>query len=217
MDSNTDLLGHTSNKEVMRGKIRSVLGSKPLVPMNSAELSEVSLPPIPKELLVQEFTQRFRQAGGKCKLCANPQDLAFYAATLLKNQKYRQIFCNSEFLKDALAQHGVTVSMAQTPELEPEVIVVYADVLVAREGSFGFTQAFSRYPSNRNVAPDFLIVATSSRIVSDLNDALELLERENSESKQGLLEFLKPQLADVLDGRDVFSKKNSRMILLLGQ
>lgn len=202
----------TSAKEVMRRKLRDALGLNTQQPASNENLNAACLPAI--DDVYQAFVANFRAQGGKCKVCGKEQIMPFMVQ-FLKSQKYGQIFCNSPFLESYLKAGNVPVQSSLNLDFPPEIVVVYADLMIARSGSFVFSQKFSIYPSVKNVASDILVIGASTRIVPDVNNALELLADEDKKSNTGLVEIVTPAHPEIIDGKEKYSKINPRIILLL--
>ncbi|MCQ2286263.1 MAG: hypothetical protein MJZ76_05250 [Bacteroidales bacterium] len=217
--NNMDAMGaaETSAKEIIRKRLHGMANVQPAQPVSSEDLQAAVLPSI--DNLVQHFVAQFRAMGGKCKLCNDVSHMMNCMVQLLKNQNYNQIFCNSPFLVDLLQQQQINASSSYSSDFPPQVAVLYAEQLIARSGSFVFSQQYSIYPSCKNIAPDLLIVGSVSRLVPDLHDALDVMASDESNQKSenlgGMLEIVTPSLPQLLNGEEVYTKENPRMILLL--
>ncbi|MBP5710512.1 MAG: hypothetical protein J6W84_06000 [Bacteroidales bacterium] len=204
----------TSPKEVMRKNLRDALGSKLQQPASNENLNAATLPPMTDA--VQTFVQNFRNSGGKCKICESNQIMGLMVQ-FLKAQKYERIFCNCPSFMPYFQAGGVQVLSALNNDFPPEIVVAYADMMIARSGGFVFTQKFSLYPSLKNIAQDILVIGSVTRIVSDIHNALEVLAAEDTKSNTGLVEIVTPSQPENIGGSDSYSKLNPRIILLLAK
>lgn len=203
-----------TEKESIRQNIRNALSNK--MEVVNAELdmniNADVYQPIPN--LVASFVEKFRAAGGLYVPCTN-QDLVSVLIRLCKSQKYGNVLSTSPFFSQYLEKYQVPYVTAISAVESADAAVVASNVLIARTGSVGFSQALNVYPSVRGLARDLIVISRERCVFQDLDDALNFQMRKNDNKAFPLTEFLLPTLIEKVDGVPQSTPVNPRIILFL--
>lgn len=203
-----------TEKESIRQNIRNALSNK--MEVVNAELdmniNADVYQPIPN--LVASFVEKFRAAGGLYVPCTN-QDLVSVLIRLCKSQKYDNVLSTSPFFSQYLEKYQVPYVTAISAVESADAAVVASNVLIARTGSVGFSQALNVYPSVRGLARDLIVISRERCVFQDLDDALNFQMRKNDNKAFPLTEFLLPTLIEKVDGVPQSTPVNPRIILFL--
>ena len=203
-----------TEKESIRQNIRNALSNK--MEVVNAELdmniNADVYQPIPN--LVAFFVEKFRAAGGLYVPCTN-QDLVSVLIRLCKSQKYGNVLSTSPFFSQYLEKYQVPYVTAISAVESADAAVVASNVLIARTGSVGFSQALNVYPSVRGLARDLIVISRERCVFQDLDDALNFQMRKNDNKAFPLTEFLLPTPIEKVDGVPQSTPVNPRIILFL--
>lgn len=203
---------YTQPKEIVRKKIKQALIShnvKSFPPFDSnAEILE------PIEDSFNEFRLNYKAAGGKHIVCKR-EDFSKLLVDLLKNQHYPSILNTSKSLSALLSQNGIQCYDSINAASPVDAAIVFADMLIARNGSMVFTQQYSLYPSVKGLAKDIIVVALAQNIVSDLKTAMVAQQQKHNGKLLHMTEIVAPTLPQQVEGKELFTPNEPRFILLL--
>lgn len=203
-----------ADKEAIRKNIRNALSNKMEVRnteidmnMNADVYEDIANP-------VAAFLQEFRGNGGLFVPCTN-QDLISILVKLFQSQKYNTILNTSPFFSQYLDKYGVQYVTAINPGEPADAALVVSDVLIARLGSVGFSQALNVYPSVKGLARDLVVISRERCVFQDIEDALEYQKRKNGDNPLPMTEFIRPLPIEKVDGVPQCTPLKPRIILLL--
>lgn len=165
---------------------------------------------------LNSFIEAFEAAGGKCSVVQLIRtrmgdkkyalDILAQIYGLVKSEivegHYNTVLNGSPRLADVLTNHNISF-VDSIPDGEfADAAIFYSEYLIARTGSIAFSQHsdLMLYPSVRNLAPNLIVVASSSGLVKDFQDVLRLstqrIQEENKpeevDLKTDMLELLHP-------------------------
>ena len=203
-----------TEKESIRQNIRNALSNKMEVVNAELDMNMNADVYEPIANLMASFIEKFRSAGGLYVPCTN-QDLIPILVRLCQSQKYNTVLSTSPFFSQYLEKHQVPYVTAVSPNEPADAVLAVSNVLVARTGSVGFSQALSVYPSVKGLARDLIVISRERCIFQDLDDALSFQAKKGEENAAPMTEFLRPTLIEKVDGVPQSSPVNPRIILLL--
>lgn len=197
-----------SDKEYIRGVIRKstashnhIVDGKP-----SAHLFA------PMDNVQVQFWQNFQANGGKILRCHNRQDRLKYLKMLAEDQQYNVVLNTHNNLCADLDQAQISYINSVSVSMPIDAVVAMSVFLVARTGSIGFTQPFSRFVSMRNLGHDVIVISRMKDIVPDMETALA----RNAKYTQGAgMEFITPTPLPKEKDKEVRTPQHPRYILLL--
>lgn len=201
-----------TDKENIRKNIRNGLAAKRPAPLYGKDVTDSE--PEPIDDLFVEFINRFREAGGKYIPCTT-QNMVQLFVKIAQGQQYHTVLNTSSNLGKYLDKYKVRYVNAVNPNEPVDAAIFFTDVLVARNGAVGFTQAVGRYASVKNLAKDIIVVSRERCIFQDLEDALEYQRQRNGGTAYPLTEFVIPTKPEEINGKPVFSPREPRIILML--
>ena len=159
-----------------------------------------------------EFWQNFQANGGKILRCHTRQDRLKFLKMLAEDQQYNAVLSTHNNLCPDLEQAQMNYVNAISVHMPVDAVVALSTCLVARTGSIGFTQPFSRFVSMRNLALDVIVISRMKDIVPDMETALA----RNFKYTQGAgMEFITPEPLVKENGKEVRTPQKPRYILLL--
>lgn len=203
-----------TEKESIRQNIRNALSNKMEVVNAEMDINMNADVYEPIDNLTTSFIEKFRSAGGLYVPCTN-QDLIPILVRLCQSQKYNTVLSTSPFFSQYLEKHQVPYVTAVSPSEPADAVLAVSNMLVARTGSVGFSQALSVYPSVKGLARDLIVISRERCIFQDLDDALNFQARKGEENASPMTEFLCPTPIEKVDGVPQSSPVNPRIILLL--
>lgn len=203
-----------TEKESIRQNIRNALSNKMEVINAEMDINMNADVYEPIANLTASFIEKFRSAGGLYVPCTN-QDLIPVLVRLCQSQKYSTILSTSPFFSQYLEKHQVPYVTAVSPSEPADAVLVVSNVLVARTGSVGFSQALNVYPSVKGLARDLIVISRERCIFQDLDDALNFQMKKNEDNASSMTEFLCPTPVEKVDGVPQISPVKPRIILLL--
>jgi hypothetical protein len=166
----------------------------------------------PMDNVQVEFWQKFQANGGKILRCHNRQDRIKYLQMLAQDQQYNVVLNTHNNLCPDLEQSQINYINSVSLNMQIDAVVAMSVFLVARTGSIGFTQPFSRFVSMRNLALDVIVISRMKDIVPDMETALA----RNFKYTQGAgMEFITPEPLVKENGKEVRTPQKPRYILLL--
>lgn len=166
----------------------------------------------PMDNVQVQFWQNFQANGGKILRCHSRQDRIKYLQMLAQDQQYNVVLNTHNNLCSDLEQAQINYINSVSLNMPIDAVVAMSVFLVARTGSIGFTQPFSRFVSMRNLALDVIVISRMKDIVPDMETALA----RNFKYTQGAgMEFLTPEPLAKENGKEVRTTQKPRYILLL--
>ncbi|MEG1556521.1 MAG: hypothetical protein RR356_07345 [Bacteroidales bacterium] len=203
---------NTSSKETIRRNIRHALSSKSPNTFPNIDINSELFEPIPD--LLKEFVVNFRAMGGKYIPCTK-ENFVERLLKLIASQQYQSLLNTSTSLTNFLVENEISFYNVIDANSPVDAALVYADILIARSGSFVCSQKSSLYPSVKNLAQDLIIVSFLPNIVSDIKNAIALQQKRNQNAVHEMTEIVTPAIPPIIDGKENYSPLNPRYILLL--
>ncbi len=203
-----------TEKESIRQNIRNALSNKMEVLNSELDMNMNADVYEPIANLTATFIEEFRRAGGLFVPCTN-QDLIKILVRLCQSQKYGTVLSTSPFFSQYLAKHQIPFVTAISPNEPADAVLLVSNVLVARTGSLGFSQALNVYPSVKGLARDLIVISRERCVFQDLDDALNAQMRHGETNALSMTEFLRPSPIEKVDGIAQCTPVNPRIILLL--
>jgi L-lactate utilization protein LutC len=203
---------NTSSKETVRKNIRHALASKSSSKFPNIDLTSELFDPLDNVTI--DFVNNFRNAGGKYIPCTK-ENFMERLIKLIKSQQYKSILNTSSSLDVQLTKNNIFYYNSIDSSSPVDAVIVYSNLLIARTGSMIFSQKNSLYPSVRNLGKDMIVVAFANHIISDLKEALNAQQQINGANIPPVSEIITPTLPELVDGKEIFSPSESRIILLL--
>lgn len=201
-----------SDKESIRKNIRIALTNKASTKFLDRDLKTSGLEPIPD--LLRSFVLYYRAGGGKYILCSK-SNLITRLVQLIKGQNYFNILNTNFNLKHYLDKHQIRYVEAINLTEPADAALLFSDMLIARNGSIGFTQSQNLYPSVKNIAKDLIIISSTRFLFSDIEKALDYRKRRYPKTTFAMTEFLRPVPPVEVEGIIQHTPFCPRYILLL--
>jgi len=203
-----------TEKESIRQNIRNALSNKMEVLNSELDMNLNADVYEPIANPTATFIENFRAAGGLYVPCTN-QDLIQILIRLCQSQKYGTVLSTSSLFSQYLEKYHIPYVTAVSPGEPADAVLVVSNVLVARTGSLGFSQALNVYPSVKGLARDLIVISRERCIFQDLDAALNAQMRKGEGDGPSMTEFLRPTPIEKIDGVPQSSPINPRIILLL--
>ncbi|MCK9339885.1 MAG: lactate utilization protein [Bacteroidales bacterium] len=192
-DSNNSIEAKNNNqRNAICQSLRTALASKSertqvLIDRNIGLFGQIEHP-------LQHFKNEFSANGGKLVefeidksqmnkgdyVLAKMREVYGYVNKEIEIGKYEKVLNVSPNLSQVFAQFNISCINSLPPNEKADAVIVYAEYLIARSGSIAFIQSPSTmlYPSIRNLAPNVIVLASSSSIYGDMEQLLEHLKTE---------------------------------------
>lgn len=197
-----------SDKEYIRGVIRKSTVSHDHIDEGQPSTQFFA----PMDNVQVQFWQNFQANGGKILRCHSRQDRIKYLQMLAQDQQYNVVLNTHNNLCSDLEQAQVNYINSVSLNMPIDAVVAMSVFLVARTGSIGFTQPFSRFVSMRNLALDVIVISRMKDIVPDMETALA----RNIKYTQGAgMEFITPEPLVKENNKEIRTPQKPRYILLL--
>lgn len=201
-----------SDKEVIRKNIRLALANRASMQFSDIDLKAAVNEPISDPL--RSFVLRYRACGGKYIMCTKA-NLISSLAKLIRGQNYFNILNTNYSLKHYLDNYKIRYADVISMDEPADAALVFSDMLIASNGSIGFMQSHTLYPSARNLAKDLIIISSTRFLYADIGQALEHRRRKYAKSVFPMTEFLCPSRPEEKDGTLLYTPLRPRFILML--
>ncbi len=163
-------------KENILKKIRQALSESTPLPFPQAE-GNSNIFHAPEQPLEVEFAQHFNSLLGRFIYCLNQAELAAQLNLLASTQKWSKIICHEPALK-AMLQKNMFDNFCDSPLADCEAAITTCEALVARTGSIMMSTAQESGRTVSVYAPIHICIASSSQMVYDVKDALQLMKNK---------------------------------------
>lgn len=133
------------------------------------------------------FAQRLTALNGKFAFCENDSDLVSTISSLIKENKWDNIFCLEESIKTILKKGGISFSDKESDFINTNVGVTGCEFLVARTGSVIISSKQSsgrRLPAYSNY---HIVIAYTDQLVYNIKDALKGLKTKYGKNFPSLI------------------------------
>lgn len=164
----------SSSKEKILKKIREALSNPVPLPFPKSEGTD-SVFKGPQEELEILFAEEFTKLLGKFAFCFNEADAKNQIRELIKQQKWKNVYCVEDDLSRLLDQK-------EFPEINPsslvdcDVAVTSCHYLIARTGAIVMSSAQQSGRTTSAYAPIHICIAYVDQLVYDTRDALKGLK-----------------------------------------
>ena len=178
---------YSTSKENILKKIRKALSTSTPLPFPKSEGSDSVYQPAIQEPEV-EFAEQFTKLQGRFIFCMDRGELAFQLNALIQKMEWQKIYCIEQNVLPDL-QPDVRARLTKEDLAGCDVSVTGCEQLVARTGSIVMSSA---QPSGRNTsvyAPIHICIASTSQLVYDVKDALQLVKDRYGEALPSLITF----------------------------
>jgi L-lactate dehydrogenase complex protein LldG len=178
----------TTAKERMLKKIRQALLQKRDQPYATVE--DQSLYPAYEDSLAVLFAQQLTQVKGQFVFCEDELQLVEQLVLLAEQEKWNQIYVWEKPIQRVLDSVGFPY-MGTDEGLEgAEVGITGCEVLIARTGSVLVTNANASGRRLSVYPPVHIVVARSSQLVLDLEEALKLVDSRYGTTTPSLISVI---------------------------
>ena len=161
-------------KENILKKIRQALTESTPLPFPQAEGTAPVFPASVQPMEI-EFAQHFNSLLGRFVYCVNQQEAAAQLNTLAAKQKWNKIVCHEPGLQSMFEKNAFN-KFCDSPLADCDAAVTSCEALIARTGSILMSTAQESGRTVSVYAPIHICVASSSQLVYDVKDGLQLLK-----------------------------------------
>lgn len=217
MEKENTLDPQVKSKDIIRKSIRNCLTYKNSNPPRDTDMKV----PMYKNIdnVYSTFVQNFRKAGGLYVPCNNikgsEKNLVHRLVGILKGQKYTSIVNTCPNVEMFLNKYKVRHVNALNANETADAAVFFSDMLIARDGSIGFTQDNVQYASIRNMASNIIIISFLPCIYMEREEALTAYQVDNKGQNPAIVEFVKPTPLDNINNAMGGTPSNPQYILLM--
>lgn len=175
------------SKENILKRIRKALSESTPIPFPQSEgyhsvfHSSVQEPEV-------EFAEQFTRLLGKFVFCIDHQELNDQLSALVKNQKWKNLYCREDKLK-AILQHASFDGFPSADLAGCDAAITTCELLVARTGSIVMSAAGPSGRTTSVYAPVHICIAYTDQLVYDIKDALQLMKEKYSQQLPSLFTF----------------------------
>lgn len=177
----------SSAKESILKHIRKALTHPVPAPFQQIEKTDFSFTPSEEDLAVL-FAEKFTSLLGQFSFCVDEEDLVNQIKALAITQKWNEVFCTDENLRNAFTSFGFD-SFSEKSLAESDVSITRCELLVARTGSMVLSSVESSGRTTSVYAPIHICIAKSSQVVYDVKDALVYLQKKYGDNLPSQISF----------------------------
>lgn len=177
----------SSSKEVILKKIRKALSESTPLPFPQSEGNSSPFQPSQQELEIQ-FAEAFTKLLGKFVFCLNYNELSAQLNALVGQHNWTKVYCIEPKLKELLQKNSFN-HISESTLAECEVSITSCESLVARTGSIVLSASSPSGRTTSVYAPIHICIATTSQLVYDVKDALQLIKDKYSGNLPSLISF----------------------------
>jgi L-lactate dehydrogenase complex protein LldG len=169
-------------KEIILGKIKKALARKTDRPFPALDTDRASYQP-PGDDLAIAFAENFVNLQGQFSFCINEAELKEQLEQLLTRKDWHRIYCADPLLRKML-QFDWYDDLASC-----NAAITVCESLVARTGSIVLSAAQSMGRTASVYAPTHICIAYSHQLVSDVDDALILIQQKYPGGLPSMISF----------------------------
>ncbi|MCB0515348.1 MAG: LUD domain-containing protein [Chitinophagales bacterium] len=158
----------SSAKENILHNIRAHQQQFPLAKFH-AKSPETATPLLEKELL---FAENFLAQGGTIIFCDNAIDFGRKMLVLNESRAWDNVYCWDREFAELLIDYGLRTCRIGKKLYKPDACITFSSALIAESGSVLFNDQDSPTEGLFALAPTQIIVAYTSDIVTNLEEAL---------------------------------------------
>ncbi len=176
----------SASKENILKKIRQALSHSTPIPFPKSEGQETVFEKAAQEPAI-EFAEQFSKLQGRFIYCANEEELAIQLNSLIHGMGWEKIFC----LEDSLLPATFTFknNLTKSDLANCDVSITGCESLVARTGSIVLSSAQLSGRTTSVYAPIHICIATTTQLVYDVKDALQLVKNKYGSHLPSLITF----------------------------
>lgn len=181
----TTMKGSTS-KERMLKRIREALiePSPQVMPDVDFDSNIYTQSTEPLEI---EFAQEFQKVDGKFVFCENPQEVVEAFSVIATENKWTDIYCYNETIRDWFANSAVQVKDKIWDVTKAKVAITQCEFLVARVGGVLMSSKLSSARKLPAIVDVHVVIAYTSQLVPDIKDAFEEIKHKYGERPPSLI------------------------------
>lgn len=177
----------SSGKEAILKNIRKALVHPTAIPYPAIEKTDFSFKGNKEDLAVL-FAEKFSSLLGKFSFCDSEADLVHQLSALTDEQKWDEVYCTDENIKEALLSFGFK-DFSQKPLKDADVSITICEALVARTGSIVLSSAVSSGRTTSVYAPVHICIAKVSQLVYDVKDAIAMMQQKYGNQLPSMISF----------------------------
>lgn len=166
----------TSSKENILKKIRTALSAGTPIPFPNSEGYTGIFHPSKQELEV-EFAENFTRLQGKFIFCVDEMEMTAALQQIIAANKWENLYCIESNLLKKLQQQNIT-GLNKVALKDCDASITGCENLVARTGSIVMSTANKSGRTTSVYAPVHICIATTSQLVYDVKDALQILKEK---------------------------------------
>jgi L-lactate dehydrogenase complex protein LldG len=175
------------SKENIIKKIRAALSTPTPLPYPKSEGSSSLFQPSTGELELL-FAEEFTRLQGKFVFCVSWQELTVQVEELIKHRQWNKVFCSETHLQNRLQKANLSMPLTNSL-VHCDVSITSCEALVARTGSLVLSSSNESGRTASVYAPVHICIASSSQLVYDVRDALQVLKEKYDEKLPSLISF----------------------------
>ncbi len=163
-------MDESTSKEKILTKIRRALIVTTPNPFPDVDLDSSVYPEVGNELAVT-FAEEFSKVSGKFIFCQDHAEFLSSFKTLVIENKWQNIFCTEEKIKDMLIKANIPFYMDDSDFLNTDAGITFCEFLIARLGSIMISSAQVSGRRLNVYPPAHIVVGYTSQLVPDLKQA----------------------------------------------
>ncbi len=178
----------TSREKILK-RIRNALINKPLALNEEVDWDSIVFTEMTDQLDVT-FAQELTKVSGKFIYCEDREEFRRSVQLLIQDNAWKEIFCLDTEIQSILQNADVYLQSHQEKFLSMKAGITRCEFLVARLGS---VMVSSAQASGRrmNAFPEIhLVLAYSSQIVHDIQDALKGMKEKYAENFPSMISLI---------------------------
>lgn len=173
-------MDESTSKEKILTKIRRALIVTTPNPYPDVDFDSSVYPEVGNELAVT-FAEEFSKVSGKFIFCQNNAEFLTSFKSLVGENKWQNIFCAEEKIKDMLIQANIPFYMDDSDFLNTDAGITFCEFLIARLGSIMISSAQVSGRRLNVYSPTHIVVGYTSQLVPDLKQALANIKTKYSD------------------------------------
>lgn len=163
-------------KNNILSRIRKALEKPVPLPFPQVEKAEHFYPD-PQDDITVIFAEQFTALQGKFQFCINEQEVVQQFANTAALQHWAHIYCAEPAIKEMFIRNGFN-HFTDKALADVDVAITTCEFLVARTGSMVLSSAKVEGRTASVYAPVHVCIASTSQVVFDVGDALDLLKKK---------------------------------------
>ena len=177
----------STTKENILRQIRKALEHPVPLPFPLQDMSS-QIYPEPGDDLSVLFAAEFTRLLGRFAYCINKEDLVSQVTALIREQKWKEIYCKEVLIQDIFTNSGFN-DFSEKSLAESDVSITSCESLVARTGSIVLSATITEGRTASVYAPIHICIARTSQLVYDVKDALSFLQKKYGDQLPSMISF----------------------------